>query len=84
MYGLSNAQQTAGSRSPPPRSLFAMADPAALTQQELVDYLVTAVEETDVLYVVYWLQEMRRRGLLDSNLDPAAKGINLDRESALS
>lgn len=61
-----------------------MADPAALTQQELVDYLVTAVEEADVQYVVYWLQEMRKRGLLDSCLDPAAKGINLDRESALS
>ncbi|BGP33070.1 hypothetical protein JCM10296v2_004859 [Rhodotorula toruloides] len=55
-----------------------MADLTALSLQELVDRFVTAVEESDVLYVVYWLQEMRRRGLLDSTLDPAAKGIDLD------
>lgn len=59
-----------------------MADLTALSQQELVDRLVTAVEESDVLYVVYWLQEMRRRGLLDSTSDPAAKGIDLDRAYA--
>lgn len=57
-----------------------MADPAALTRQELVDRLVQAIEEEDVLYKVVWLQEMGRRGLVCREVGALnAVGINLQR-----
>ncbi|GAA5835081.1 hypothetical protein JCM11251_000157 [Rhodosporidiobolus azoricus] len=37
-----------------------------LTDQELVDYLVTASTEQDVLFVVFWLKRLRRRGVEDA------------------
>ncbi|BGP49195.1 hypothetical protein JCM10450v2_005078 [Rhodotorula kratochvilovae] len=46
----------------------------AMDRQELVDRLVTAVEEQDVLFCVYWLQEMGRRGMLD--VERSAEGVN--------
>ncbi|BGP25539.1 hypothetical protein JCM10295v2_004467 [Rhodotorula toruloides] len=54
-----------------------MAGPASLSRQELVDRLVTAIEEEDVLFTVHWLQEMDRRGLISSREgDPKAEGLN--------
>ncbi|BGP33067.1 hypothetical protein JCM10296v2_004856 [Rhodotorula toruloides] len=56
-----------------------MSDPSKLSQQELVDYLVTAVEEEDVLFCVLWLQELARRGLVCSREgELKADGINLE------
>ncbi|GAA6040043.1 hypothetical protein JCM8097_004752 [Rhodosporidiobolus ruineniae] len=37
----------------------------ALTDQEVVDYLCTAVEELDVLYVEIWLRRLKSRGVRD-------------------
>ena len=36
--------------------------------QELVDRLVVAVEEEDLLYVLYWLEQMREQGCLEQGL----------------
>lgn len=59
-----------------------MSDPSKLSQQELVDYLVQAVEEEDVLFCVLWLQEMARRGMVCSREgELKADGINLERAS---
>ncbi|BGO92399.1 hypothetical protein NBRC10512_007481 [Rhodotorula toruloides] len=56
-----------------------MSDPSKLSQQELVDYLVQAVEEEDVLFCVLWLQEMARRGMVCSREgELKADGINLE------
>ncbi|GAA6040019.1 hypothetical protein JCM8097_004741 [Rhodosporidiobolus ruineniae] len=38
----------------------------ALSHQELVDYLCTAVEELDVLYVEIWLRRLKQRGVQDA------------------
>ncbi|GAA6040076.1 hypothetical protein JCM8097_004771 [Rhodosporidiobolus ruineniae] len=38
----------------------------ALTDQALVDYLCTAVEELDVLYVEIWLRRLKGRGVKDA------------------
>ncbi|BGP49171.1 hypothetical protein JCM10450v2_005054 [Rhodotorula kratochvilovae] len=35
-----------------------------MDMQELVDRVVQAVEEQDVLYVLYWARELEQRGLL--------------------
>ncbi|GAA6040041.1 hypothetical protein JCM8097_004751 [Rhodosporidiobolus ruineniae] len=49
-----------------------MADPLtdeqldALSDQELVDYLCTAAEELDILYVEIWLRRLECRGLKDA------------------
>lgn len=71
----------------PPATLVspvgAMSDPSKLAQQELVDYLVQAVEEEDVLFCVLWLQEMARRGLVCSrDGELKADGINFERASS--
>lgn len=39
-----------------------------MDKQELVDRLVTAVEEGDVLYVLYWIKEMEKAGILEESL----------------
>ncbi|BGP49194.1 hypothetical protein JCM10450v2_005077 [Rhodotorula kratochvilovae] len=49
-----------------------------MDQQELVDRLIVAVEEQDVLYVVLHLQDMVRRGLIDL-ASKKSDGINLER-----
>ncbi|GAA5835992.1 hypothetical protein JCM11251_006621 [Rhodosporidiobolus azoricus] len=52
---------TEGDAPPSPRST---AEEGERTVQELVDYLVVATAEEDVLYVVYWLRQLKERGLL--------------------
>ncbi|GAA5890764.1 hypothetical protein JCM6882_000649 [Rhodosporidiobolus microsporus] len=47
-----------------------------MERQELVDRLVTAVEEEDVLYTVFWLKEMKKAGLLEEGEAP--EGIHLE------
>jgi hypothetical protein len=39
-----------------------------MEQQELVDRLVTAVAEGDVLYTLYWIKEMEKAGILEESL----------------
>ncbi|GAA5890766.1 hypothetical protein JCM6882_000650 [Rhodosporidiobolus microsporus] len=50
-------------------------DPAALTEQQLVDYLVHATEEQDTVFVLYWLHEMKKRGMLEIKDGTAAEGV---------
>ena len=37
--------------------------------QTLVDYLVTALEEEDVLFTHYWVSELREKGQLPQALE---------------
>ncbi|GAA5890718.1 hypothetical protein JCM6882_000635 [Rhodosporidiobolus microsporus] len=50
-------------------------DPGALTEQQLVDYLVHATEEQDTVFVLYWLHEMKKRGMLEIKDGKAADGV---------
>ncbi|GAA6006012.1 hypothetical protein JCM10207_007306 [Rhodosporidiobolus poonsookiae] len=61
--------------SPPP-SADPPADfaPASLSNEELVDRLVVAVSEQDVLYVHFWLREMRGQGMLEASF--GAEGVD--------
>lgn len=45
--------------------------------QELVDRLIVATEEQDVLYVLHWLKEMKQQDCLE-------QAINNKRESNLT
>jgi len=38
---------------------------ARITAEELTDRLVVAIEEQDVLYVLHWLNEMKRMNCLE-------------------
>ncbi|GAA5890762.1 hypothetical protein JCM6882_000648 [Rhodosporidiobolus microsporus] len=46
-----------------------------MLKQDLIDRLVTAVEEEDVVYTVFWLKEMQKEGLLDE--DNGCEGVHL-------
>jgi len=41
--------------------------------QELIDRLVQACEEQDVLFVLWWLQLMREEGILELAIDGKRK-----------
>jgi len=42
---------------------------ATIPAEELTDRLVIATEEQDVLYVLYWLQEMKRMNCLEEAIN---------------
>ncbi|GAA5901970.1 hypothetical protein JCM6882_000154 [Rhodosporidiobolus microsporus] len=41
-------------------------DPATLNEQQLVDYLVVASSEQDILFVAFWLKRLKERGVEDA------------------
>lgn len=55
--------------------------PPHYTSQELVDHLVQACEEQDILYVVFWLRKMKDKGLLWAV--GGREGVDAPRECSL-
>ncbi|GAA6044803.1 hypothetical protein JCM8097_004156 [Rhodosporidiobolus ruineniae] len=45
------------------------------TKQELVNYLVTAVEEQDVVFVLWWLSEMRQQATATTSGNEVGEGV---------
>ncbi|BGP17183.1 hypothetical protein JCM10213_006020 [Rhodosporidiobolus nylandii] len=56
---------------------MAQVDVAALTKQELGDYLSTSVVEGDAVFVHFWLGEIRSRGMLESSDGRAPEGLTI-------
>jgi len=46
-----------------------------MTLQNLMDRLVVATEEQDVLYVLFWLQEMKQENCLEQAINNKRKPI---------